>query len=411
MLKSSRSNSSQSNVARSLLVVAVWVLAALLPAPSAFAETLYVSPTGKDLVKFGGHYLVNSCSLANHPCRTIRYAVALAQDGDLVSVAGGTYVETIDVSRSITIEGAGALSFGVGAQNTWVDGNKQGSVFTIAPEATVFIRYMLIRNAKGPGIINWGKLTVKGVIVGANSEAGISNGTKGTLHLERVWLYKNNGPGLSNVSYANLKEVFAVLNQEGMLIGGKEARSDVTNSAFVNNRSTGVSSYGKLLSLTNVTISGNAGFGVVVGDGSDLSLRFVTVAANAASKTGAAGISAQDAGNISILGSIIHGNGKGVAAQCSLKIGFDVGYNIVPDNSCTSFPAATTGADPKLKPLANNGGFTLTHALSPGSPAIDLVPEGPDCTTSKDQRGVVRPNDGNGDGKVGCDAGAYEFKP
>ena len=67
--------------------------------------------------------------------------------------------------------------FGVGAQNTWVDGNKQGSVFTIASEATVFIRYMLIRNAKGPGIINWGKLTVKGVIVGANSEAGILNGT------------------------------------------------------------------------------------------------------------------------------------------------------------------------------------------------------------------------------------------
>jgi len=237
---------------------------------------------------------------------------------------------------------------------------------------------------------------------------------KGTLYLERVWLYKNNGPGLSNVSYANLKEVFAVLNQEGMVIGGKEGRSDVTSSAFVNNRSAGVTSYGKLLSLTNVTISGNAGPGVGVGDGSDLSLRFVTIAANATSKTGLAGtpgISAQDAGKISIRGSIIHGNGKGVAAQCSLKIGFDVGYNIVPDNSCTSFPDATTGADPKLKPLANNGGFTLTHALSPGSPAIDLIPEGPDCSTSVDQRGVVRPNDGNGDGKLGCDAGAYEFKP
>jgi len=53
MLKSSRSNSSQSNIARSLLVVAVWVLAAILSASSAFAETLYVSPTRKDGVKFG----------------------------------------------------------------------------------------------------------------------------------------------------------------------------------------------------------------------------------------------------------------------------------------------------------------------------------------------------------------------
>lgn len=339
----------------------------------------------------------------------------MAQDGDLVSVAGGTYVETIDVSKSITIEGAGALSFGVGAQNTWLDGNNQGSVFTISSDATVVIRYMLIRNAKGPGIQNWGKLTVKGVIVGANSKAGIMNGVNGTLYLDRVWLYNNNGPGLHNVSsYANLKEVFAVLNEEGMVMGGKEGQIDVSKSAFVNNRNRGVASWGPVLNMTNVTISGNTGAGLTVGDGGVVNLRFVTIAANATSRTGLAGIpgiNAHDAGKISIRGSIIHGNGKGVAAQCSLKIGFDVGYNIIPDNSCTSFPTATTGADPKLKPLANNGGFALTHALSPGSPAIDLIPEGPDCSTSVDQRGVVRPNDGNGDGKLGCDAGAYEFKP
>jgi len=271
---------------------------------------------------------------------------------------------------------------------------------------------MLVRKAKGPGITNFGMLTVKGVIVGANSEAGILN--KGTLYLERVWLYNNNGPGLSNQNvFASLKEVYAAFNGAGMVIA-KEGSSDVSKSAFVNNRDLGVASYGKSLNMTNVTISGNTGTGLGVHDGGVVNLRFVTIAANATSKTGLAGtpgISAQDAGKISIHGSIIHGNGKGVAAQCSLKIGFDVSYNIVPDNSCTSFPQAATGVDPKLKPLANNGGFTPTHALSPGSPAIDLIPEGPDCSTSVDQRGVVRPNDGNGDGKTGCDAGAYEFKP
>ena len=54
MPKSSRSNSSQPNVARALLVATVWVFVAFLLPLSAFAETLYVSATGKDGVKFGG---------------------------------------------------------------------------------------------------------------------------------------------------------------------------------------------------------------------------------------------------------------------------------------------------------------------------------------------------------------------
>jgi hypothetical protein len=52
--------------------------------------------------------------------------------------------------------------------------------------------------------------------------------------------------------------------------------------------------------------------------------------------------------------------------------------------------------------LANNGGPTMTHALVPGSPALDLDKN---CSTglSTDQRGSRRPV-----GK-GCDAGAFEL--
>jgi hypothetical protein len=66
--------------------------------------------------------------------------------------------------------------------------------------------------------------------------------------------------------------------------------------------------------------------------------------------------------------------------------------------------------DPRLGPLANNGGPTHTHALLPGSPALDAgaVITGP--PQGYDQRGnpFSRMVDGTGDGVVRIDIGAYE---
>jgi hypothetical protein len=63
-----------------------------------------------------------------------------------------------------------------------------------------------------------------------------------------------------------------------------------------------------------------------------------------------------------------------------------------------------------LEPLRDNGGYSPTHALLPGSPAMDvtglftcLVP-----VNRLDQRGVARPRDGDGDGVTACDIGAFE---
>jgi hypothetical protein len=77
--------------------------------------------------------------------------------------------------------------------------------------------------------------------------------------------------------------------------------------------------------------------------------------------------------------------------------------NLIEDGSC----GATLTGDPKLGPLANNGGNTQTHLLLTGSPAIDAG-ESATCL-STDQRGVTRPLDGNGDGVVRCDLGAVEM--
>ncbi len=63
--------------------------------------------------------------------------------------------------------------------------------------------------------------------------------------------------------------------------------------------------------------------------------------------------------------------------------------------------------DSKLGPLQNNGGPTLTMALLPGSPALNVG----SCVDANgspvlvDQRGLPRPQGG------GCDIGAYEFQP
>jgi hypothetical protein len=48
-------------------------------------------------------------------------------------------------------------------------------------------------------------------------------------------------------------------------------------------------------------------------------------------------------------------------------------------------PPDTLRVDPLLAPLADNGGPTLTHALLPGSPAIDAG--GNDYDFTYDQRG------------------------
>jgi hypothetical protein len=59
--------------------------------------------------------------------------------------------------------------------------------------------------------------------------------------------------------------------------------------------------------------------------------------------------------------------------------------------------------------LANNGGPTQTHALVAGIPAADAINDGTCPPPAKDQRGVKRPQDGNGDGGPVCDIGSFEL--
>src|SRR5262249_14792006 len=65
--------------------------------------------------------------------------------------------------------------------------------------------------------------------------------------------------------------------------------------------------------------------------------------------------------------------------------------------------------DPLLGPLANNGGLTFTHALLPGSPALDAG-NNAIVTVATDQRGAARIADsGDPDATATVDIGAFEF--
>lgn len=79
--------------------------------------------------------------------------------------------------------------------------------------------------------------------------------------------------------------------------------------------------------------------------------------------------------------------------------------SLATDTSCTG--AATDSADINLTELANNGGLTRTHALLPGSVAIDGAGDcDADVSVTTDQRGQPRP----GTGSSACDIGAFELQ-
>jgi hypothetical protein len=166
---------------------------------------------------------------------------------------------------------------------------------------------------------------------------------------------------------------------------------------------------GATANISNTTISGNvnSGFqgGGIINDGT-LTLSNSTVAGNSADGRGG-GIHEGSLGSLNVINTIIANNAGG---NCSIFSGsfVSLGHNLSNDTSC---PLSASGdlvnTDPQLGPLQDNGGPTLTHALQPGSPAIDAIPVGA-CTDkygnpiTTDQRGVVRPQGS------ACDIGAFE---
>jgi hypothetical protein len=114
---------------------------------------------------------------------------------------------------------------------------------------------------------------------------------------------------------------------------------------------------------------------------------------------------------LSFFATIIGDNGP--ADNCEFDLSTDVtslGFSIEDQDTCELDHATDETNTPLLlQALADNGGPAPTHALTIDSPAVDFVEAGcPPPPT--DERGVERPQDGDEDGTLFCDAGAFELE-
>jgi CSLREA domain-containing protein len=167
--------------------------------------------------------------------------------------------------------------------------------------------------------------------------------------------------------------------------------------------------------LTNVTFSGNESSGdggAFYGEtGSASVLSNVTITNNGTESDGG-GFYASSS-SITINNSIVAGNGNlgGTSPDCGGAPFHSDGYLLIGDETgCTHVgsPTGLINGNPMLEPLADNGGFTPTHALQGTSPAKNAgnpaSPGSNPACAKTDQRGVKRPQHGR------CDLGAYELK-
>ena len=194
------------------------------------------------------------------------------------------------------------------------------------------------------------------------------------------------------------------------------------------------------LTLTRSTLSGNLaagnGAGILATD-VDVFLRQSTVTRNRADSDQNAdgsggGVFASDGAHINLLGSILADNADdGTGPDLELFPSFEdptvfASYSLLGDNTGSGRPEAAPDSlanliggpvggaiDPRLGPLADHGGPTMTHALLPDSPAIDAGDPSIVFDPNKfDQRGegFFRVANGDDTGDVAIDIGAFELQ-
>ena len=315
----------------------------------------------------------NNCMSSQTACKTIGHAISRAASEDSIRVASATYKENLTISQSLTITGAAAST-------TIIDG---GGVKTVVSVSSASIRVVLanltIRNGfgggGGGGIFNRGTLTVTNSTVSGNSArgmpgrgGGIFNG--GTLTVTNSTVTGNIVVGAFGLGYGG-----GIENQ------GTAAVNNSTVTGNTAAKGGGIANLQGSVTINNSTVSGNSVH--FAGDGGGIY------------------------GTATLQNSIVASNSGG---NCGSGV-VSNGYNLSSDGTCNfSNSGDRNNTDPKLGPLQNNGGPTLTMALSSGSPAVDAGnPSG--CTDGQghllktDQRGMPRPDK---EDSGGCDMGAYE---
>jgi hypothetical protein len=148
----------------------------------------------------------------------------------------------------------------------------------------------------------------------------------------------------------------------------------------------GIENWGGTLNLVNDTFAGNVGGSLMTDLGGKTTAENTIIAAGPAAD--------QDSACVGV------GEFTGSDNTSDRAITLSYGHNLDQDGHCP-LPAASdrVAVDPKLAPLADNGGLTPTEALLHDSPAMDAA-DGTVCSAT-DQIGNPRSS-------VACDIGAFE---
>lgn len=425
-----------------LLALAAGLVSALA-VPAADAGTLQVTAGAPDVLATDGTCSLREAIINANANREMTGGDCVAGSGtDTIVLPAGTYVLAIpghsedsaytgdlDVTDDLTLVGAGADVTIIDAAGidrvihapesevmlritgVSITGGDPGGMGG-RPGGGIFARHVVLTNSRVYGNrAQWGG----GLMAGGWFEGRTQGGS----------LLMTNCEVRDNVAEEEGGGVFHL----GSIFSGLPT-SVIERSAIIENSAPFCG--GGLLgdsTLVNSTVSGNVGGGLCT-EGKMISLVSSTIAANTGGRAGLVsrcfGRPCQT-GSLALGGMIIAGNAPVNCTGTFDGDGFDGhsrGFNLDDDGSCLPaelppwFPPAPgdlVDVDPLLGPLWDNGGPTLTHALLPGSPAIDAIPVAnciydddgdpgtPEVTLTEDQRGVGRPQG------VACDIGTYEL--
>lgn len=228
----------------------------------------------------------------------------------------------------------------------------------------------------GGGILNLGVMTINNCIIRDNEVNTFLGGTA-------------LGGGVAN--YGTMLINNSTITQNRVVSGDWVGGGGISNT------------YGTVI-INNSTISNNdtgdgAGGGIFNFLLGTVVVNYSTIVNNDAHYSGD-GIGAERASPIILRSSIIANNGAINCSDWYPELFVSLGHNLSNTDDCNlNGPGDLPNTDPLLGPLQNNGGTTPTHALLPGSPAIDAAAL---ACPAADQRGVTRPQGPR------CDIGAFE---
>lgn len=362
---------------------------------------------------------------------SLRQAVIGAQSGDTINFSstlnGQAIALTTDqltINADISIAGPGANLLAIERS---ANAATQFRIFNVPPDRTVTISGLTIRNGNAHS---------------SSIDAG------GAIYNDRSWVNVDSCMFINNtanyggaVCNAGLREKSGPEEHRGTLVvsnstfKGNSAifgGGGIFNSQVAENPNTDSNSL-TYASINNCTFSANAATerGGAICNYYGYS-NYVDIANSTFSDNYAAdGTALYNIGSSGSVGnSIFKGTGSGGtvvkdAGGIVLKPLIDRGYNLFSDNPKNTvgnpiFYAATDqfNIDPRLGPLQNNGGSTLTHAPLLDSPAIDrgkdLALDACNAPLGIDQRGFPRPVRFNPaipepSGGDGSDVGAVEL--